>query len=117
MSRFFKSAAFPILIVVVLAFFAQKLIGSHSNGPNYTYGNLIVQLQQHKVDKLALDPKSNSATVTLKDGEVLQRRLPGDAANQLSQDAITGRRPAPTRSRSTTPPRASGSRWPPTCCR
>ena len=26
MSRFFKSAAFPILIVVVLAFFAQKLI-------------------------------------------------------------------------------------------
>ena len=26
MSRFFKSAAFPILIVVVLAFFAQRLI-------------------------------------------------------------------------------------------
>ena len=34
MSRFFKSAAFPILIVVVLAFFAQKLIGSSSHGPN-----------------------------------------------------------------------------------
>ena len=33
MSRFFKSAAFPILIVVVLAFFAQKLIGSSSHGP------------------------------------------------------------------------------------
>ena len=28
MSRFFKSAAFPILIVVVLAFFASKLVGS-----------------------------------------------------------------------------------------
>jgi hypothetical protein len=27
-SRFFKSAAFPILIVVVLAFFAQKLISA-----------------------------------------------------------------------------------------
>ena len=26
MSRFFKSAAFPILIVIVLAFFASKLI-------------------------------------------------------------------------------------------
>ena len=26
MSRFFKNAAFPILIVVVLAFFAQQLI-------------------------------------------------------------------------------------------
>ena len=34
MSRFFKSAAFPILIVVVLAFFAQKLIGSSSHAQN-----------------------------------------------------------------------------------
>ena len=32
MSRFFKSAAFPILIVVVLAFFAQKLIGNSHSG-------------------------------------------------------------------------------------
>ena len=46
MSRFFKSAAFPILIVVVLAFFAQKLIGSNSHGPNYTFGNLLTQLDQ-----------------------------------------------------------------------
>jgi cell division protease FtsH len=35
-SRFFKSAAFPILIVVVLAFFAQKLISGpgHHKAPN-----------------------------------------------------------------------------------
>ncbi len=32
MSRFFKSAAFPILIVVVLAFFAQKLISGQGQG-------------------------------------------------------------------------------------
>ena len=31
MTRFFKSAAFPILIVIVLAFFVQKLIGSTSH--------------------------------------------------------------------------------------
>ena len=38
MSRFFKSAAFPILIVVVLAFFAQKLIspGDRTPDPNYS---------------------------------------------------------------------------------
>ena len=36
MSRFFKSAAFPILIVVVLAFFAQRLIspGNQEKDPN-----------------------------------------------------------------------------------
>jgi cell division protease FtsH len=88
MSRFFKSAAFPILIVVVLAFFAQKLIGSHSSGPNYTYGNLLVQLQQRKVDKLALDPKSNNASVTLKDGKSYSVGYPASAANQLSKDAV-----------------------------
>ena len=32
MSRFFKSAAFPILIVIVLAFFASKLISPHRPG-------------------------------------------------------------------------------------
>ena len=38
MSRFFKSAAFPILIVVVLAFFAQKLIspGDRTEPPPYS---------------------------------------------------------------------------------
>ena len=33
MSRFFKSAAFPILIVVVLAFFAQKLVSPGDERP------------------------------------------------------------------------------------
>jgi cell division protease FtsH len=64
MSRFFKSAAFPILIVVVLAFFAQKLIGSSSHGPNYSFGNLLTQLNAHEVKNLSLDQKSNSADVT-----------------------------------------------------
>ena len=41
MSRFFKSAAFPILIVVVLAFFAQKLIGSSSHGTPQTFGDML----------------------------------------------------------------------------
>jgi cell division protease FtsH len=64
MSRFFKSAAFPILIVVVLAFFAQKLIGSSNHGPNYTFGNLLSQLDNKQVKSLSLDQKSNSADVT-----------------------------------------------------
>jgi cell division protease FtsH len=65
MSRFFKSAAFPILIVIVLAFFAQKLIGSSSHGPNYTFGNLIQQLDNHQVKSLSFDQKDNSVSVTL----------------------------------------------------
>jgi cell division protease FtsH len=94
MSRFFKSAAFPILIVVVLAFFAQKLIGNHSSGPNYTYGNLLVQLEHKQVSKLDLDPKSNSVQVTLKptggnqNGKTYTVGYPSSAANQLSEEAV-----------------------------
>ena len=44
MSRFFKSAAFPILIVVVLAFFAQKLISPGSQQPTPTYSTFLQQL-------------------------------------------------------------------------
>jgi cell division protease FtsH len=65
MSRFFKSAAFPILIVVVLAFFAQKLIGNSTHQPKYTFGNMIQQLDSGEVKTLSLDQKNNSATVTL----------------------------------------------------
>ena len=69
MSRFFKSAAFPILIVVVLAFFAQKLIGSSSHAQRQTFGNLLTQLQQGQVKGLTLKEKDNTADVVLTTGQ------------------------------------------------
>jgi cell division protease FtsH len=87
MSRFFKSAAFPILIVVVLAFFAQKLIGSSSHGPNYTFGNLLTQLDQKQVKGLSLDQKSNSADVTLTNGQKYSVGYPDSFAPMLIKDA------------------------------
>ncbi|MGZ4232646.1 MAG: ATP-dependent zinc metalloprotease FtsH [Solirubrobacteraceae bacterium] len=65
MSRFFKSAAFPILIVVVLAFFAQKLIGNSSHSTHYSFGNMLTQLQDNQVKTLTLKEKDNTASVTL----------------------------------------------------
>ncbi|TML34172.1 MAG: ATP-dependent metallopeptidase FtsH/Yme1/Tma family protein [Actinobacteria bacterium] len=60
MSRFFKSAAFPILIVVVLAFFAQKLIspGDHTKAPNY--GQFIQQVDSGQVQSATLNTKDNT---------------------------------------------------------
>jgi cell division protease FtsH len=87
MSRFFKSAAFPILIVVVLAFFAQKLIGSSSNAHPQSFGTLETQLTQHKVSKLSLDQKSNSAEVTLKDGQTYTVGYPDFYVSELIDQA------------------------------
>ncbi len=83
MSRFFKSAAFPILIVVVLAFFAQKLIGSSSGGPSYSFGNLLTQLQSHQVRSLSLNQKSNAADVTLANGQKYSVGYPDSYAPTL----------------------------------
>ena len=78
MSRFFKSAAFPILIVVVLAFFAQKLIGSSSHTPNYTFGDLLHAARQPaRSSSMSLDQKDNSADVTLDERRQVLGRLPG----------------------------------------
>ena len=44
MSRFFKSAAFPILIVVVLAFLAVKLVNpGTTNHRKHSYQTLVSQ--------------------------------------------------------------------------
>jgi cell division protease FtsH len=69
MSRFFKSALFPILIVVVLAFFAQKLISpGTSNGPPHTYQTLVNQdIPNHQVASADIKTKGNVVDVTLKD--------------------------------------------------
>jgi cell division protease FtsH len=69
MSRFFKSAAFPILIVVVLAFFAQKLISPGDGGTKYTYGDFVTQLGNGDVKTVVLKNKDNSISVTLKNGK------------------------------------------------
>jgi cell division protease FtsH len=65
MSRFFKSAAFPILIVVVLAFFAQKLIGSSHSTPSLSFGQLVQEVNNNQVKSITLDQKDNVVSYTL----------------------------------------------------
>jgi cell division protease FtsH len=83
MSRFFKSAAFPILIVVVLAFFAQKLIGNGGRTQKETFGELIQQLNQGKVQSLSLHEKDNTAAFTLVDGTKATVGYPDGYVSQL----------------------------------
>jgi cell division protease FtsH len=69
MSRFFKSAAFPILIVVVLAFFASKLISTgSSNGPERSYSTLVTkEIPAGEIKSVELKNKGNALEVTRKD--------------------------------------------------
>ncbi len=63
MSRFFKSAAFPILIVMVLAFFAQKLISPGAEEKEVSYSDFTTQLENRRLKTVELRQKDNTARV------------------------------------------------------
>ena len=65
MSRFFKSAAFPILIVIVLAFFASKLISRSDQAEKTTFSQFLTQVENDQVRSVTLRTKDNTVEVTL----------------------------------------------------
>jgi cell division protease FtsH len=71
MRRFFRSAAFPILIVIVLAFFAQRLISGPSDSTTPTYDQFVSQVknQSGQIESVTVDQKSSSLTVEQPDGK------------------------------------------------
>jgi cell division protease FtsH len=66
MRRFFRSAAFPILIVIVLAFFAQRLISPGSSSQTPTYNDFIAQIKNHpsSISSVTVQPKTNDIQVS-----------------------------------------------------
>ncbi len=68
MNRFFKSAAFPILLVVVLAFFFTKLASTGSSGgPPHSYQTLVSkELPNGEVKSVEFKNKGKVLEVKLK---------------------------------------------------
>jgi cell division protease FtsH len=93
MSRFFKSAAFPILIVVVLAFFAQRLINQDHGSNPYTYTNFQHDLQVGNVASANIKTKDNTFVVTLRNPPKEQHELGfvPDNGNSLVNELSTAR--------------------------
>src|SRR6058998_795500 len=88
MSRFFKSAAFPILIVVVLAFFAQKLISPGSPQRQNTFADFQTQLANGQIAKATVKTKDNTIDVVLKDKSKYEIGFVDDYGRKLT-DQLT----------------------------
>jgi cell division protease FtsH len=87
MSRFFKSAAFPILIVVVLAFFAQKLISPGPGGSTKPqFGDFQSQLAHGDIREVDVKTKDNTIQVTLRDKSKYDIGYPDQYASTLIND-------------------------------
>jgi len=61
-NRLFKSALFPILVVLVLAFFALKIVNSSSSAPGPTWSTLVAATNAGRVSQIKTDLAGNSVT-------------------------------------------------------
>ncbi len=93
MSRFFKSAAFPILIVVVLAFFASKFIADSNNTTALNFGQTVQAIKANDVQSLTLQPKDDSMDVVLKDGTKYSTGYPPSYANEITNMVLANSGP------------------------
>ena len=88
MNRFFKSAAFPIIVVIVLAYVAQSVMfgGSKSSTQKKTWSDMTSALAAGQVKELKQSVSANSVKVTLNDqnSKPYTVGIPGDEAwNQV----------------------------------
>src|SRR6516162_5983251 len=91
MSRFFKSAAFPILIVVVLAFLAVKLVNPGSGEHRaHSYQTLVSkELPQGEVKSVEFKNKGKALEVKLKNKESYEVGYVETAAPELIKELRT----------------------------
>jgi len=85
--RFFKSAAFPILLVVILAFIAQKVISNGDGTESPAYNELINQktglVVEGQVEEIDVNTKDNTLDVKRTNGESFSTGYPPDAEREL----------------------------------
>jgi len=78
--RFFKSAAFPILLVVILAFVAQKAISGDDGPPAPAYNKLINEknglIAEGRIKEVTVNTKDNTLDVKQMNGETFSTGYP-----------------------------------------
>src|SRR5438477_204384 len=91
MSRFFKSAAFPILIVVLLAFLAVKLVNpGSSDHRKHSYQTLVSsELPKGEVSSVEFKNKGKALEVKLKNKETYEVGFIEQAAPELIRELRT----------------------------
>jgi cell division protease FtsH len=91
--RFFKSAAFPILLVVILAFVAQRVIGGSNGTPPPSYNEFLTQVSQGQVKDVTINTKDNTLDVTETDDSSYSTGYPPNTeqslVNELQRNHVT----------------------------
>jgi cell division protease FtsH len=80
-----KSAAFPILIVILLVFVAQRLVSSGDNGrPAPPFPTIIEMIKAHEVDSATIKVQDQKVTLRTAQGDITTG-YPDDYGNELTK--------------------------------
>ena len=87
MRRFFKSAAFPILLVVILAFVAQRVISSPDGTKAPPYSELVAPktglIEKGQIEEVQINVKDSTLDVKKTNGESFSTGYPPNAEEKL----------------------------------
>ena len=76
-NRFFRSALFPLIIIVVLVYLAsQTLLPGRSEQQKVTYSQLIDKVKAGDVNEVLFTPNRQQLTVTLVSGDKVKVNYP-----------------------------------------
>ena len=119
MNRFFRSALFPLIVIVLLVYLAsQTLIPKSKAAEKQTYSQVIstVQNDPGSIKEVVFNPSKLEVVVTPTDPQAKKIKVnyPSDQA-QIQFQRCSRRRRSPSTRRA--PARRRGGRSSPRCCR
>jgi len=96
-NRFFRSALFPLIVIVLLVYLAsQTLIPKQKSAKKVTYSQLIERVQQDpgSIQLVVFSPGKQQITATLSDGSKVKVNYPSDQSqvqfqNLLQRERVT----------------------------
>jgi cell division protease FtsH len=81
--RFFKSAAFPILLVVILAFVAQRVISPGSDKDSPSYSQFLTKVEAGEIKEVDVNTKDNTLDFKQRNGESFSSGYPPNTEQSL----------------------------------
>ena len=91
MNRFFRSAFFPLLVIVALAWLAsQTLRGDNGKQRDVTYSMVREQVESNpsQIDSIVFDPKKHGITVKYKDDTTAKVNYPTDQSQEAFESLL-----------------------------
>jgi cell division protease FtsH len=91
LNRFFRSALFPLIVIVLLVYLAsQTLMGGGKDSKKYTYSQLQAQVRNEpdSIKKVVFGPNKREVKAELSDGTKLKTHYPSDQSQEAFEQLL-----------------------------